>query len=69
MTGRSAPTPTILNDYVGVRPAPAFVEWLMGLSVGWVTDPLLGLTHPQQLAALGNGVVPRQAAQAIAALV
>lgn len=31
ITGRSAPAPAILNDDVGVRPAPAFVEWLMCL--------------------------------------
>ncbi len=68
ITGRPAPAPAILNEDVGPRPAPAFVEWLMGLPAGWVTDPLLGLTHAQQLTALGNGVVPRQAAYAIAAL-
>lgn len=44
-----------------MRPAPAFVEWLMGLESGWVTGPELELTHSQQLTALGNGVLPRQA--------
>lgn len=44
---------------------PNFVEWLMGLERGWVTDPLLGLTDPQQLTALGNGVLPRQAVVAV----
>lgn len=68
ITGRPAPAPAILNEDVGPRPAPTFVEWLIGLPAGWVTDPLLGLTHAQQLTALGNGVVPRQAAYAIAAL-
>ncbi|MFT3943065.1 MAG: hypothetical protein QM705_04475 [Ancrocorticia sp.] len=34
----------------------------MGLPVGWVTDPSLELTQAQQLSALGNGVVPPQAA-------
>lgn len=65
ITGRPAPAPAILNEEMGLRPAPAFVEWLMGLPAGWVTDPSLGLTHPQQLMALGNGVVPRQAARAL----
>ena len=45
-----------------------FVEWLMGLPDGWVTDPNLGLTPPEQLTALGNGVVPAQAAHALRAL-
>ncbi|MFF5111576.1 hypothetical protein [Streptosporangium sp. NPDC000509] len=46
------------------RLTPAFVEWVMGLPAGWVTD-VPTLTRNQQLHALGNGVVP---AQAIAAL-
>ncbi len=37
----------------------------MGLPAGWVTDSSFDLTHAQQLAALGNGVVPRQAAAAL----
>ena len=43
---------------------PAFVEWLMGLPAGHVTD-VPGLTRNQQLKALGNGVVPQQAEAAI----
>ncbi len=38
ITGRPAPAPALLNDADGPRPAPAFVEWLMGLPTGWVTD-------------------------------
>jgi len=37
----------------------------MGLDQGWVTDPSLSLSHAHQLAALGNGVVPLQAAVAL----
>src|SRR5690606_29048278 len=66
-TGRPAPAPAILNER-GPAPAPAFVEWLMGLSEGWVTDSEYGLTHAQQLTALGNGVTPRQAVAALRAL-
>jgi DNA (cytosine-5)-methyltransferase 1 len=44
-----------------------FVEWLMGLPKGWVTD--LGLSWTQQLKMLGNGVVPQQAYHAIDVLV
>jgi DNA (cytosine-5)-methyltransferase 1 len=67
--GRSAPAPAFLNQDAGPRAAPAFVEWLMGLDQGWVTDPSMGLSHAQQLTALGNGVLPRQTAQALAELV
>ena len=40
----------------------------MGLPDGWVTGPAHTLTDAQQLTALGNGVVPTQAAAAIRAL-
>ncbi|MDJ1372428.1 DNA (cytosine-5-)-methyltransferase [Gulosibacter molinativorax] len=68
ITGRAAPSPALLGNDVGPRPAPAFVEWLMGLELGWVTTPMLELSVNQQLAALGNGVVPRQAAIALSQL-
>lgn len=38
---------------------------MMGLPLGHVTDPAIGLTRAQQLKALGNGVVPQQAALAL----
>jgi DNA (cytosine-5)-methyltransferase 1 len=40
-----------------------FVEYMMGLPVGWVTDA--GLSRAQQLKMLGNGVVPQQAEYAL----
>ena len=40
----------------------------MGLPEGHVTDPAIGLTRNQQLKALGNGVVPQQAATATRSL-
>ena len=49
------------------RPAPPFVEWLMGLPEGWMRDSRYELTTGQQLAALGNGVLPRQAVSALEA--
>ncbi|MEU0941041.1 DNA cytosine methyltransferase [Embleya sp. NPDC005971] len=58
--GRPAPGPT---DPDG-RLNPVAVEWLMGLPAGHVTD-VPGLSRSQQLHALGNGVVPAQAAAAI----
>jgi DNA (cytosine-5)-methyltransferase 1 len=40
-----------------------FVEYMMGLPGGWVTD--LDLTRAQILKMLGNGVVPQQAYHAL----
>jgi DNA (cytosine-5)-methyltransferase 1 len=48
------------------RLSPAFVEHLMGLPPGWVTN--LPLPRTAQLRALGNGVVPQQAAYAVSLL-
>lgn len=59
-TGRRPPWATDDRN----RLSPAFVEWLMGLEAGWVTD-VPGLSRTQQLHALGNGVVPQQAEAAI----
>ncbi|WP_432128251.1 DNA cytosine methyltransferase [Streptomyces sp. bgisy082] len=61
--GRRAPRATDDRH----RLNPAFVEWLMGLDAGHVTD-VPGLTRTQQLKALGNGVVPQQAEAALRAL-
>jgi DNA (cytosine-5)-methyltransferase 1 len=53
------------------RLSPVFVEWMMGLPAGWLTDVPLpaGMTESQarnaQLKAGGNGVVPQQAYAAI----
>lgn len=60
VTGRRAPWAT--DDQS--RLSPQFVEWMMGLPAGHVTD-VPGLSRTQQLKALGNGVVPQQAAAAI----
>lgn len=68
VTGRLAPAPALLNDADGPRPAPAFVEWLMGLPAGWVVTGTDDLTQNQQITALGNGVQPLQAALALTAL-
>ena len=68
IVGRPAPAPALLIGGTGPRPAPGFVEWLMGLPSGWVTDPHHGLTPNQQLAALGNGVLPAQGILALRGL-
>lgn len=60
--GRPAPNPTETGAKGNPRLSPYFVEWLMGLPAGHVTDT--GITRNEQLKALGNGVVPQQAAAA-----
>lgn len=67
ITGRQAPSPELLTKKAGPRPAPEFVEWLMGLPTGWVTAEPHGLTLNQQTAVLGNGVLPIQALYALRA--
>lgn len=54
MSMRTAPNP-LDNGKLNAR----FVEYMMGLPEGWVTD--LELSRAQQLKMLGNGVVPQQA--------
>jgi len=61
---RPAPAPTEPGKTGAPRLSPRFVEWMQGLPTGWVTD-VPGLTRNEQLKALGNGVVPQQAAQAL----
>lgn len=62
--GREAPEPTQPSSKGTPQLAPAFVEWMMGLPAGWVTG-VPGLSRNEALKALGNGVVPQQAASAL----
>lgn len=62
VVGRAAPTP-IINIKERDKLNPVFVEWMMGLPYGWVTDH--GLSMSQELKLLGNGVVPQQARLAL----
>ena len=57
--GRPAPPPTEPGNNGRPRLSPAFVEWMMGLPPGWVTEA--GVPRTQQLKMLGNAVVPQQA--------
>lgn len=59
--GAHAPEPTEPGR-TGQRLSPRFVEWLMGVPAGWVTD-LAGRTDALRL--LGNGIVPHQLAHAL----
>lgn len=43
-----------------------FVEWMMGLPVGYVSTPSLHLSHDQRMDLLYSGTVPLQAAYAVA---
>lgn len=63
--GRSVPEPTEQGPKGGQRLSAVFVEWMMGLPEGWVTDPALELSRTQQLKMLGNGVVVQQATSAL----
>ncbi len=65
--GRAAPSPVEPGRAGRPRLAPRFVEWLMGLHDGYVTN--LDLPRTAQLRILGNGVVPHQATHAITLLV
>lgn len=44
----------------------AFIEWMMGLPVGYVSTPSLPLTRAERLLLLQAGTVPLQAAHAVA---
>lgn len=44
----------------------AFIEWMMGLPVGYVSTPSLPLTRAERLLLLQTGTVPLQAAHAVA---
>ena len=61
--GRPAPDPTEPGPKGNPRLSAAFVEWMMMLPAGWVTD--CDVTRNQAIKALGNGVVPPQAAAAL----
>lgn len=62
--GRPAPDPTTVGTKGRPVLAPRFVEWMMGLPAGWVTD-VPNISRTQQLKILGNGVVPQQATHAL----
>lgn len=59
-----APSPVEPAPRGAPRLSPRFVEWMMCAPAGWVTG-VPGLTRNQMLKALGNGVVPPQAATAL----
>jgi hypothetical protein len=64
MLGCPAPPPAETGPRCQPRLTAAFTEWLMGISLGWVTG-VAGIPRTAQLHILGNGVVPQQAARAL----
>lgn len=44
--------------------SPGFVEWMMGLPRGWVSE-VKGITREAMFRVLGNGVMPQQAERGI----
>ena len=70
MLGRFAPEPSEPSKTKTGEPSSRlsvpFVEWMMGLPPGWVTDIEMARTHKLKL--LGNGVLPQQAAVAYLSL-
>ena len=64
LAGRPAPDPTEPGVNGKPRLSAKFVEWMMCLPAGHVTD-VPGVTRSEQLALLGNGVCPPQAAAAL----
>ncbi|WP_052305081.1 DNA cytosine methyltransferase [Stackebrandtia nassauensis] len=65
LTARPAPAPTAPTGRGEARRlSPRFVEWMMGINSGHVTD-VEGISRTAQLRLLGNSVVPAQAEAAV----
>jgi hypothetical protein len=64
--GRLVPCPLEPGRTGNLVLAPPFVEWMMGLDRGWVTD--LPISRNAKLKLLGNGVVPQQVALGLSIL-
>jgi DNA (cytosine-5)-methyltransferase 1 len=62
--GRPAPHPVEVGERAGERLSPAFAEWHMGLPEGHITA-VPAIPYGAQHKAIGNGVVPQQAAYAL----
>lgn len=61
---RHMPKPVYEDSNERRKTSSEFIEWMMGLPKGWVTE-VPGITRKQTLMVLGNGVVPQQARMAI----
>lgn len=68
VTGRAAPPPTTPSRRAGGKPrlSARFVEWMMGLPIGYVGHPDIQLDRDDRMDLLYSGTVPLQAAHAVA---
>lgn len=68
VTGEPYPYPLYTTPMPGTQGSAtlAFIEWMIGLPVGYVSTPSLPLTRAERLLLLQTGTVPLQAAHAIA---
>lgn len=68
VTGDRYPYPTysLPTTTEAGRLSIGFVEWMMGLPVGYVSTPSLHLSHDDRMDLLYSGTVPLQAAHAVA---
>ena len=70
VTGKRFPYPlyTLPSHTTVSRLSIGFMEWMMGLPIGYVSTPFLQLTTDQRMSLLYSGTVPLQAAHATALL-
>lgn len=68
VTGERYPYPlyTLPTTSAPARLSIGFVEWMMGLPVGYVSTPSLRLARDDRMGLLYSGTVPLQAASAVA---
>lgn len=68
VTGEPYPYPLYTAPTTGTQGSAtlAFIEWMMGLPVGYVSTPSLPLTRAERMHLLQTGTVPLQAAHAVA---
>lgn len=68
VTGEPYPYPLYTTPMPGTQGSAtlAFIEWMMGLPIGYVSTPSLPLTRADRMHLLQTGTVPLQAAHAVA---
>lgn len=66
VTGEPYPYPLYTLPATRSGLSVGFVEWMMGLPIGYVSSPFLQLTTDQRMSLLYSGTVPLQAAHAAA---
>lgn len=66
VTGERFPYPLYTLPATRSRLSVGFVEWMMGLPIGYVSTPFLQLTTDQRMSLFYSGTVPLQAAHSTA---